>query len=190
MDAPDHRMILRDIYRWIEHNTDKASDPSFTGWQNSVRHNLSMNQAFSKVPYTLPNDKSKKGYIWVLEKSAISHGIQPTTRYRKKDDSKRIRVGATIDAQRQRSWRRGDQAARRSARLSDHLGHQESSPSREISSANAVSNQMTLDMGHIGTCPGAFHSLTRPLPSPPSSHNETLCLDAGQCANVKTSDCR
>ena len=44
MDAPDHRMILRDIYRWIEHNTDKASDPSFTGWQNSVRHNLSMNQ--------------------------------------------------------------------------------------------------------------------------------------------------
>ena len=141
------------------------------------------------MPYTLPNEKSMKGYIWVLEKSAISHGIQPTTRYRKKD-SKMIRVGAAVDAQRQRSWRRGDQAARRSARLNDHLDHQESSPSSEISSANAASNQMALDMKHIGTCPGAFHSLTRPLPLPPSSHNETLCLDADQCTDVRTSDCR
>ena len=44
MKAPDHRLVLRDIYHWIEENTDKANDPSFTGWQNSVRHNLSMNE--------------------------------------------------------------------------------------------------------------------------------------------------
>lgn len=43
MDAPDHRLVLRDIYAWISNNTDKAKDPAFTGWQNSVRHNLSMN---------------------------------------------------------------------------------------------------------------------------------------------------
>ena len=47
MSAPNHRMILKDIYHWIEENTDKAKDPSFSGWQNSVRHNLSMNKARS-----------------------------------------------------------------------------------------------------------------------------------------------
>lgn len=43
MDAPEHQMVLKDIYEWIAHNTDKARDPAFKGWQNSVRHNLSMN---------------------------------------------------------------------------------------------------------------------------------------------------
>lgn len=43
MDAPGHQMVLKDIYDWIARNTDKARDPAFKGWQNSVRHNLSMN---------------------------------------------------------------------------------------------------------------------------------------------------
>lgn len=43
MDAPDHQMVLKDIYEWIAQNTEKARDPAFKGWQNSVRHNLSMN---------------------------------------------------------------------------------------------------------------------------------------------------
>ena len=43
MDAPEHQMVLKDIYEWIARNTDKAKDPAFKGWQNSVRHNLSMN---------------------------------------------------------------------------------------------------------------------------------------------------
>ena len=41
--AKGHRLVLRDIYKWIESNTEKALDPAFRGWQNSVRHNLSMN---------------------------------------------------------------------------------------------------------------------------------------------------
>lgn len=40
--APGHRMVLKDIYRWFEKNTDKARKSS-KGWQNSIRHNLSMN---------------------------------------------------------------------------------------------------------------------------------------------------
>lgn len=44
MNAPEHRMVLKEIYRWIEENTDKAADIMFKGWQNSVRHNLSMNK--------------------------------------------------------------------------------------------------------------------------------------------------
>lgn len=46
MEAPGHKLILRDIYAWIAQNTDKARDPSSKGWENSVRHNLSMNGVF------------------------------------------------------------------------------------------------------------------------------------------------
>ena len=47
--APEHKMVLKEIYEWFEKNTDKATDPSSKGWQNSIRHNLSMN-GVSKPP--------------------------------------------------------------------------------------------------------------------------------------------
>ena len=49
LDAPEHRMVLKDIYEWFERNTDKARDPNNRGWQNSIRHNLSMNGVCSNI---------------------------------------------------------------------------------------------------------------------------------------------
>lgn len=43
LEAKGNRLVLKDIYRWFEQNTNKADDTAFKGWQNSVRHNLSMN---------------------------------------------------------------------------------------------------------------------------------------------------
>jgi hypothetical protein len=39
----DHTMLLKDLYEWVRTHSSKAQDPSNKGWQNSVRHNLSMN---------------------------------------------------------------------------------------------------------------------------------------------------
>lgn len=44
MQAPGHRMMLREIYDWFVQNTSKPSESGTNGWQNSIRHNLSMNQ--------------------------------------------------------------------------------------------------------------------------------------------------
>ena len=41
--VPSHRMVLKEIYDWFEKNTDKAKNNTSKGWQNSIRHNLSMN---------------------------------------------------------------------------------------------------------------------------------------------------
>lgn len=44
MQAPGHRMLLREIYDWFVDNTKKPRESGTKGWQNSIRHNLSMNQ--------------------------------------------------------------------------------------------------------------------------------------------------
>lgn len=41
-ETKGHRLQLQDIYTWFEKNTNKGKDES-KGWQNSIRHNLSMN---------------------------------------------------------------------------------------------------------------------------------------------------
>jgi hypothetical protein len=49
-DAPDHTMALKDVYKWVRQYSQKARDSAGTGWQNSVRHNLSMNAVSSGEP--------------------------------------------------------------------------------------------------------------------------------------------
>ena len=42
-EAPNHTLTLREIYDWFREHTRKCSNSS-KGWQNSIRHNLSMNK--------------------------------------------------------------------------------------------------------------------------------------------------
>jgi len=62
--APNRRLTLAQIYKWISDAFSyyKHSDP---GWQNSIRHNLSLNKAFIKQER--PKDDPGKGNYWVIE---------------------------------------------------------------------------------------------------------------------------
>jgi hypothetical protein len=51
-NAEGNKLSLQGIYRWFEENTEKARDSSHKGWQNSIRHNLSMN-AVSDTCFTM-----------------------------------------------------------------------------------------------------------------------------------------
>ncbi|KAF4556037.1 Forkhead domain-containing protein 1 [Elsinoe fawcettii] len=82
--APDHKMGLRDIYSWMYDNCPRVRDVNNKGWQNSVRHNLSMNKGFEKVP-SPSGSTSKKGTMWRLSDDALLRGhVLSTTQYRKK----------------------------------------------------------------------------------------------------------
>lgn len=45
LSRPNRSMTLQEIYKWFRENTDKAKSEG-KGWQNSIRHNLSMNLVF------------------------------------------------------------------------------------------------------------------------------------------------
>ncbi|KAL8840897.1 MAG: hypothetical protein Q9170_001161 [Blastenia crenularia] len=114
--APGHGMVLKDIYRWFENNTDKTRKGS-KGWQNSIRHNLSMNGGFKKVDQGPSTDEGKKGFIWVLEPSALAEGVKSTTRYRKPGSNKKIGKTRYPAPERQRSGAKGGKAAKKAAKL-------------------------------------------------------------------------
>jgi hypothetical protein len=51
--APGNKLPLQGIYNWFQANTDKGADPNVKGWQNSIRHNLSMNAVSGSLLTTL-----------------------------------------------------------------------------------------------------------------------------------------
>ncbi|KAI3324711.1 hypothetical protein HD806DRAFT_543366 [Xylariaceae sp. AK1471] len=95
MSRERHAMTLQEIYQWFRDNTEKAKSES-KGWQNSIRHNLSMNAAFVKRERKASSgdvlsepQEPKKSTEWVLEDWAVRDGVQSTTRYRKGNPSRR-----------------------------------------------------------------------------------------------------
>ncbi|CAG5097164.1 Oidioi.mRNA.OKI2018_I69.XSR.g14961.t1.cds [Oikopleura dioica] len=72
--APDRQLTLSEIYDWIVANIpyfyDKGDANSSIGWKNSIRHNLSLHEKFTRVPQGNTSTSSRNfkniGAYWTL----------------------------------------------------------------------------------------------------------------------------
>ncbi|KAI9025527.1 fork head domain-containing protein, partial [Hyaloraphidium curvatum] len=88
LSSPNKRLTLNAIYQEIS-----SRYPYFrmdvTGWQNSVRHNLSLNKAFNKVKR--PDNEPGKGAFWV-----VAEGTEVRDALAVPEDLSRLFTGAVL----------------------------------------------------------------------------------------------
>jgi forkhead transcription factor HCM1 len=78
--APARRLTLAQIYKWISDTFVFYRNSQETGWQNSIRHNLSLSKSFSKQER--PKDDPGKGHYWVINDGFEKqyHKVKPVRR--------------------------------------------------------------------------------------------------------------
>ncbi|XP_031643116.1 forkhead box protein J3 isoform X5 [Oncorhynchus kisutch] len=75
--APSRKLSLNDIYMWISDMFPYYSR-SARGWKNSIRHNLSLNKCFRKVPR--PQSDPGKGSYWMMDGPSEPNPLRGTKR--------------------------------------------------------------------------------------------------------------
>ncbi|KAG2188149.1 hypothetical protein INT44_000900 [Umbelopsis vinacea] len=76
--SPQRKMTLSDIYAWILERYPWFESAG-TGWKNSIRHNLSLNKSFVRVPR--PINEPGKGSYWTVDRR-VDEGTAASRRRR------------------------------------------------------------------------------------------------------------
>ncbi|KAI8073948.1 hypothetical protein BC940DRAFT_231598, partial [Gongronella butleri] len=66
-NSQDKKLTLSEIYQWVIDHYPYYSTAG-TGWKNSIRHNLSLNKNFVRVPR--PINEPGKGSYWTVDPRA------------------------------------------------------------------------------------------------------------------------
>ncbi|CCG82364.1 putative Forkhead transcription factor [Taphrina deformans PYCC 5710] len=83
--APNGKLTLSEIYDWCTEHFPYFKKQTNPGWKNSIRHNLSLNKTFVKVPR--PVHEPGKGAYWALDGQSLMSGPITTSQSRNRQRS-------------------------------------------------------------------------------------------------------
>jgi hypothetical protein len=88
--SPTQRLTLREIYQWLAQHYPTLYNLQDTDWQNTIRHNLSLNKCFVKVarePKSLKKKRNEpldnsvgKGGYWTVDEEHLPSTFVPLHR--------------------------------------------------------------------------------------------------------------
>ena len=91
LSTPERRLVLSDIYQWILDNYNYFHNRG-SGWRNSIRHNLSLNDCFMKAG----RSANGKGHYWTIHPANLEDFLRGDFRRRRAQRRVRKSLGLTV----------------------------------------------------------------------------------------------
>ena len=163
--SPERKLTLSQIYKWISDSFSHYRRAPDSGWQNSIRHNLSLNKAFCKEER--PKNDPGKGHYWVIKPGLESQFVH-------KEKGSRRPTSSSSTSHKSLSLHLSSEENTMTSQLPPQLPP----PSMSLSHAN-VSKEPSSDETMLASdAPSSVDEETKAMPPPaPRQHHSSPLQD-------------
>lgn len=156
--SPEKQLTLSGIYSFISKNYPYYRNGANKGWQNSIRHNLSLNRYFIKVPRL--QDEPGKGSFWRIDPNSELKLVDQSYRKRRQRGSQCFRTPYGMPKSAPVSPTPMDPESREGSPLNDMLLQSApGSPGQVAANAYVHSSTGTSVAGHPGQEEHSIYSM-------------------------------